>query len=76
MGLFDGWGSTPLPPASQAKGYGGSFFGSTDLADKSRLMGGIVTDPETGYVGTPSDIFDRYRAEGRNTNSLVQRFHR
>lgn len=76
MGLFDGWGSTPLPTASQAKGYGGAFFGSTDEADKSCLMSGIVTDPATGYVGTPAQIYDRYRADGRNTNDLVRRFHR
>lgn len=73
---FGGYSEPIMPAASQARGYGGQMFGSFGEADKSRLMSGVVTDPDTGYVGTPAEIYDRYKAEGRDPRPLVARFHR
>lgn len=65
-----------LPAASQARGYGGQMFGSVSEADKSCLMDGIVKDPDTGYVDTPANIYDRYVNEGRDPTRLVQRYRK
>lgn len=69
-------GEPIMPAASQARGYGGQMFGSVSAADKSRLIDGVVTDPDTGYVGRPAQIYDRYRNEGRCTDRLVQRYQK
>lgn len=70
-------GEPALPFGSQARGYGGSFFGSHADAEKSHLMdGGVVEDPDTGYVGTPQEIYDRYLREGRSTKRLMERFRK
>lgn len=89
-GLFGGgshsdpaplFGSDPgepiLPFGSQARGYGGSFFGSVSDAEKSSLMdSGVIEDPDTGYVGTPREIYDRYLREGRSTKRFMERFRK
>ena len=71
------YGEPVLPTASQATGYGGQRFSSRSEADKSCLQDyGVVTDPDTGYVGTPAQIYDKYLAEGRNPERLVQRYRK
>ncbi len=70
----------PIPPAaSQVRGYGGQMFGSVSAADKSLMhdFGGQPTvDPDTGYTGTPQEIYDRYLREGRDPSRLVKNFRR
>ena len=65
-----------LPGHTQARGYGDEFYDSQGAADKSRLIDGVVTDPHTGYVGTPGEIYDRYVAEGRDPSPLLRLFRR
>lgn len=66
-----------LPGGTYASGYGGRPYGSQDAADKSRLRDiGVVTDRDTGRVGTPSQLYDQYRAEGRDTSGLFRQFGR
>lgn len=74
-GLFS-YSEPVMPAASQARGYGGQMFGSVSEASKSCLMDGVVTDPDTGYVGTPADIYDKYLREGRDPSRLVQRYRK
>lgn len=74
---FGGYGEPVMPAASQATGYGGQRFSSVSEADKSRLQDyGVVKDPDTGYVGKPAQIYDRYIAEGRDPRELVRRYHK
>lgn len=71
------YGEPVLPAASQATGYGGQRFSSRAAADKSCLQDyGVVTDPDTGHVGTPAQIYDKYIAEGRDPRRLIQRYRK
>lgn len=75
--LFGHGGGEPiLPHGGSARGRGGQPFSSVSGAEKSQMITGIVRDPYTGYVGTPQEIHDRYRAEGRDTSKLVDLFRR
>lgn len=68
-----------LPAATQVQGYGGQMFGSVGEAEKSIMHdfgGQPVVDPDTGYTGTPRQIYDRYIREGRPTARLVERYRR
>ncbi len=80
MGLFP-FGtqdnSKIMPSGTTATGYGGQPYGSVDAAAKSNLRPlGTVTDRNTGYVGTPQQIYDRYVADGRDPGPLFQQFGR
>ncbi len=74
--LFGGYGEPTRTAGGLFSGYGDQPFEQHSDAEKSGLIRGIVKDPDTGYVGTPAEIYDKYLAEGRNPARLVKRFHK
>lgn len=74
--LFGSYSEPIMPLGGHAKGYGDQPFSSFSEAGKSGLMDGIVKDPDTGYVGTPAQIYGRYLTEGRDPSGLIRRFHK
>ncbi len=75
-GLFSG-ATGSQPNGTTASGYGGQPYGSYQDADKSHLHPyGLVTDRETGWVGTPQELYDRYEQNGMDTSPLFSQFGR
>lgn len=75
-GLFSG-ATGPQPSGTTVSGYGGRPYGSYQDADKSQLQSyGLVTDRETGWVGTPPQLYDKYQANDMDPTPLFEQFHR
>lgn len=80
MGIFDTQDNSKIMPAgSTTSGYGGQLFTANSGGHNAAALSyfddhGVVTDPVTGYTGSPREIAQRYINDRRDLTTLQNRF--